>query len=211
MVLLTLYTGFIIIKSYRGSHYRRQRQQYMLILFFVFVPLIAGSLGSSISSLIELSITSINIYSSFLGLLLIWFGIVKIQLFPSISSVEIVISSVQEAMILADSKGIILSINKQMSDLSGYLESELTGKHISSVFTGNYDNTSDSSRELVLVTKDKKEIEQVIFISQVSNLNNQFSGYIYMLWNDVKAIKSNIELLRQKELLRTIINSFPYP
>jgi len=48
-------------------------------------------------------------------------------------------------------------------------------------------------------------------MSQVSNLNSQFSGYMYMLWNDIKAIKISIDLLRQKELLRTLINSFPYP
>jgi len=210
-MFLTCYSCFLIVRAYIASTNRQKRKQYMLILSSVMIPLVFSTINYLLLAIFGIRVPGLYNYSFFLSLLLIWLGMVRFQLFPFISSVEIILSSIQEAMILVDSKGIILSINKHMLDFSGYLESELTGKHISSVFTGNYDYTSETSRELVFVTKDKKEIEQVVFMSQVSNLNSQFSGYMYMLWNDVKAIKSSIDLLRQKELLRTIINSFPYP
>ena len=208
---LVFYSVFLIVSVYIRSTQRIKRQQYVLILVSVIIPPVLSIINYLILTIYGIRIPGLYSYSFALGLIFIWVGIEKFRIFPGVSSVEIMLSTIQEAIILVDSKGIILSINKQMSDFSGYLESELTGKHISSVFTGNYDYTSETSRELVLVTKDKKEIEQVVFMSQVSNLNSQFSGYMYMLWNDVKAIKSSIDLLRQKVLLRTIISSFPYP
>jgi PAS domain S-box-containing protein len=107
---------------------------------------------------------------------------------------------------------IILDVNKAFSDFSGYLPPEIVGEDLSKLFANEekveelkkeiLEKERISEKEMVFVTKEKKEIPVIISIARRIDEKGEFIGYFLSLF-DISERKKIEEKLDQKVAQKT--------
>jgi len=139
------YLSFMIIVLYLIFNFSRKieepikKKQAKIIFITALISLVFGTLTDVIFP--ELNIYTLHLYSLGNMITLIWAsGMVyaiakyKLMVITTVTAAENIISTMADSLILLDSEGNIVSVNKATLGLSGYGEDELTGKPVEIFF-----------------------------------------------------------------------------
>ncbi len=176
-IWMALFVGFAVVlttNAYRRTSDRQQRKQIRLVLVGLFVT---GSAVISEAILFELGIRvpPISTISLTIAFCTIGYGIWKYRLFAltPVIAAKNVIGTMTDALLLVNSIGDILYVNRGAKDLLGYKEKEIVNRSVKDIFPGQeavpswiVESLSGDEKgedeihyfETVFVTKDRQKV-----------------------------------------------------
>ncbi|MCP4675785.1 MAG: response regulator [Deltaproteobacteria bacterium] len=159
---MVLFIGFAVVlttNAYRRTSDRQQRKQLRLVLVGLFV---AGAAVVSESILFDLGLRAppIATISLTIAFSIIGYGIWKYRLFAltPVTAAEDIIQTMTDALLLVNSIGDILYINRGAKDLLGYKEIEILKKSVKDIFPKEEDIPNWISESL---SGDKKGEDEI--------------------------------------------------
>ena len=199
-VVAVVLAGGICFKYYLKSRDLKKKQA-KYIIAGLYIPFFI-SLGTDfILPIVFLRVPELTMTTMTMGITLMSYGIWKYK-FPALTpalAADNIVSTMSNFFFLLDDDMIIVKVNQATMDLLGFDDSELVGKPISMVFTGNQgslfkenpfygDKKSITNMETMFKAKNGHLIPVFLSISKIEGDNSQIWG-IVCIGNDITDIK----------------------
>jgi len=193
LVYIVAYTGACILLSSRFLKTvitQRERKQAKVLIFTSAISLLAGLIIMVVVSILELDIPDITPISGALWSVGLYYAIVKYKLLSLTPSfiAENLFQTIADSVILANSNGMILSINPETQRLLGYNENELLGGSLEQIFSSDSRSANKISEllkdcpirgaETFMLSKTGVNIPIILSISECSDSYHTRLGFV---------------------------------
>jgi len=209
---------YLCLRHYLGGTGYQRRQRAACVLTGIFLPTITGFLTEGVLPGLGIRVPELTSIGFLLGSLFMGYAVWRYMLFAlsPATAAENIISTMADALILADPGGNLVTVNQAALDLLGYKEQELIGQPVEAIFAEGTELTVAASAhdiEAFLRTKDAGEVPVSLRGSVVRDADGIGRGIVYVA-RDLTLRKREEEqrerLIAELEAKNRELDSFVY-
>lgn len=131
-VVLGLLAIFFYVNYYREIVDRTRKQQTKFVAIGLSVPIVMSVISDSVFPAMNVNFPGLGSISGSITSVIVLYGMLKYGLFSFRLEIaaENIISTMPDSVILVNSKGVIVKVNKSLIELTGYSDAELVGQPV---------------------------------------------------------------------------------